>query len=164
MDINLSTLTPPAGSRKKRKRVGRGPGSGHGKTSTRGHKGQYSRSGSKRRPHKEGGQMPLYRRLPKRGFHNLFRVEYQVVNVSGLAAVEQAGQLDVDALLKLRLVRSKAQPIKILGDGAIDKALVVQAHAFTRSAREKITAAGGSCETVPFIPPQVAASAAAGKS
>ncbi len=164
MEINLSTLKPPIGSRKNRKRVGRGPGSGHGKTSTRGHKGQYSRSGSKRRAHKEGGQMPLYRRLPKRGFHNLFRVEYQVVNVAGLAALDQAGQIDVDALLKLRLARSRAKPIKILGEGAIDKPLAVQAHAFTRTAREKITAAGGSCETVPFIPLQVVAGAARSKS
>ncbi|HUU46683.1 MAG TPA: 50S ribosomal protein L15 [Acidobacteriota bacterium] len=150
MDIDLSNLKPPAGSRKKPKRVGRGPGSGHGKTSTRGHKGQYARSGSKRRAHKEGGQMPLHRRLPKRGFFNPFRVEYQVVNVAGLAAAAGAETVDVDAMVRMRLVRSRSKPVKILGDGAIDRSVAVSAHAFTRTAREKIEAAGGTCTIVTF--------------
>jgi large subunit ribosomal protein L15 len=154
MDINLSNLKPPAGSRHKPKRVGRGTGSGHGKTSTRGHKGQYSRSGSTRRAHKEGGQMPLYRRLPKRGFFNPFRVAYQVVNVAALSAGDPTDTIDIAAMMRARLVRSLVKPVKVLGDGAVDRPLVVTAHAFTRSAREKIEAAGGRCEMVPFLVPR----------
>jgi len=162
MSLDLSSLKPPEGSRRKPKRVGRGPGSGLGKTSGRGHKGQYSRSGAKRRPHKEGGQMPLHRRLPKRGFWNPFRVDYQVVNVSGLAA-GSADALDVDAMIKMRLVRSRTKPVKVLGDGAIERAIVVSAHAFTKTAREKIEAAGGRCEVVEFKNPvEVAGQARAG--
>jgi len=148
--MDLSSLKPPAGSTGRRKRVGRGPGSGHGKTSTRGHKGQYSRSGAKRKYSREGGQMPLHRRLPKRGFWNPFRVEYQVVNLTDLAASGVSGQIDIDAMRRLRLVRSKTKPVKVLGDGAIDRALVVLAHAFSRTAEEKIAAAGGRCEKVPL--------------
>ena len=154
MSVDLSNLKPPPGAHRPRKRLGRGPGSGTGKTSARGHKGQYSRSGSKRRAHKEGGQMPLYRRLPKRGFWNPFRVAYQVVNLSGLADVADVSTIDTDLLIKLRLVRSRQKPVKILGDGKLERAVVVKAHAFTKSAREKITAAGGTCEVIEFEAPK----------
>ena len=147
--MDLSDLKPPAGARKPRKRIGRGPGSGHGKTSTRGHKGQYSRSGASWRPGREGGQMPLHRRLPKRGFYSPFRVEYQVVNLDALANITTEA-VDPESLRRLRLVRTKTKPVKILGDGAIERALVVRAHAFSRTAQEKITAAGGRCEKIPF--------------
>ena len=154
--MDLSNLRPPAGSTGRKKRVGRGPGSGHGKTSTRGHKGQFARSGARRRFAREGGQMPLHRRLPKRGFWNPFRVEYQVVNLTALAAANIQGPVDLEALRRLRLVRSKALPVKILGDGAIEKPLVVHAHAFSRVAEEKIVAAGGRCEKIPLRGAEVA--------
>ncbi|MEW5702684.1 MAG: 50S ribosomal protein L15 [Candidatus Zixiibacteriota bacterium] len=144
--MDLSNLRPPAGSTRRRKRVGRGPGSGHGKTSTRGHKGQFSRSGAKRRYAREGGQMPLHRRLPKRGFWNPFRVEYQVVNLSDLAESGLTERIDIDGMRRLRLVRSKTKPVKVLGNGEIGRAVVVQAHAFSQAAEEKIAAAGGRCE------------------
>jgi large subunit ribosomal protein L15 len=150
MTVDLSNLKPPPGAHRGKKRLGRGPGSGTGKTSARGHKGQYSRSGSKHRAHKEGGQMPLYRRLPKRGFWNPFRVEYQVVNLSDLAEIADVSTIDTDLLLKLRLARSRQKPVKILGDGDLTRAVAVIAHAFTKSAREKISAAGGSCEVIEF--------------
>jgi|CXWL01.1.fsa_nt_gi large subunit ribosomal protein L15 len=157
--MDLSTLKPPSGSRHKRKRVGRGPGSGHGKTSTRGHKGYFARSGSKRRFAKEGGQMPLFRRLPKRGFWNPFRVEYQVINLADLEAAGGESQFDPAALRRLRLVRSDAMPVKILGDGEITRAVVVQAHAFSQSAQDKIAAAGGRCEVLSRAATPVGASA-----
>ena len=148
--MDLSSLKPPVGAHRKNKRVGRGSGSGHGKTSTRGHKGQYSRSGSKRRPGREGGQMPLFRRLPKRGFFNPFRVEYEVVNVSAIAAAEVTDRVDISKLLELKLVRAHNRPVKVLGNGAIDRPLHVVAHAFSKSAEEKIAAAGGTCERIAF--------------
>lgn len=147
--MDLSTLTPPAGATKNRKRVGRGIGSGHGKTSTRGHKGYFSRSGARRRPGKEGGQMPLIRRLPKIGFWNPFRVEYQVVN---LAALDKAtgDTFDLVTLKKQGLVRNVGRPVKVLGHGALSRAVTVHANAFSESAKEKIAAAGGRCEIVPL--------------
>ncbi len=148
--MDLSSLKPPEGAHRKPKRVGRGSGSGHGKTSTRGHKGQYSRSGSKRRAGREGGQMPLFRRLPKRGFWNPFRVEYNVVNLTDLSESKAADRVDLKTLIALRLVRSLRKPVKILGDGKIDRPMHVIAHAFSKSAEEKITAAGGTCERVPL--------------
>lgn len=145
----LSTLRPPTGATKKRKRIGRGIGSGHGKTSTRGHKGYFARSGSKRRPAKEGGQMPLIRRLPKVGFWNPFRVEYQVLN---LADLEKAGgaTFDLATLKRQGLVRHAERPVKVLGNGDISRAVTVHANAFSKSAKEKIAAAGGRCEIVPL--------------
>jgi len=148
--MNLSSLKPPAGAHRKNKRVGRGSGSGHGKTSTRGHKGQYARSGSKRRPGREGGQMPLFRRLPKRGFYNPFRVEYEVVNVADIAAAEVTDRVDISKLLALKLVRAHNRPVKVLGNGTIDRPLHIVAHAFSKSAEEKIAAAGGTCERIAF--------------
>lgn len=149
--MDLSTLKPPKGAHRKNKRVGRGVGSGHGKTSTRGHKGQYARSGSKRRYSREGGQMPLHRRLPKRGFSNPFRVEYEVVNLSDLATGGQE-HMDIPLMRKLRLIRSISMPVKVLGNGTLERPMRVAAHAFSKVAEEKITAAGGKCERVPFIP------------
>ncbi len=144
--MNLSTIRKPKGSTEKRKRVGRGMGSGMGKTSTRGHKGQGSRSGSRLMRGFEGGQMPLHRRLPKRGFVNIFREEYSVVNLSDLAGL---GDTNITPeLLRARgLVNGKGR-VKILGDGELNAALTVQAHKFSKSAQEKITKAGGKAEVL----------------
>ena len=141
--MKLHGLSPAPGSTKNRKRVGRGPGSGLGKTAGRGTKGQRSRSGYSRRLGFEGGQMPLIRRVPKRGFTNIFRTEYAVINVSQLAAFD--GDVTPEILLERGLVR-RGRPVKILGDGDLDKALSVTAHRFSRAARQKIEAAGGICE------------------
>jgi large subunit ribosomal protein L15 len=138
----LHDLSPAAGSHRNRKRLGRGPGSGTGKTSGRGQKGQGARAGGNVSPHFEGGQMPLHRRIPKRGFTNINRVEYQVVNVRDLDAFE--GEVTVSSLKGAGLIRHAARPVKILGLGEVGKALSVEAHAFSKSAREKIEAAGGS--------------------
>lgn len=146
--MDLSNLHPAAGSRKARKRVGRGPGSGNGKTAGRGHKGRNSRSGAGRTPGYEGGQMPLQRRLPKRGFHNPFRKEVQVVNLAALATFEADTVVDPAALIGARLARKGKMQIKILGQGKLDKKLTVKAHAFSRSAREAIEAQGGTAEVI----------------
>lgn len=138
----LHDLTPGNGSHRGRKRVGRGPGSGRGKTSTRGEKGQKARSGGSVHPMFEGGQMPLHRRIPKRGFTNINRVEYQVVNVRDLDRFE--GDVSPAALKEAGLVGSLAKPVKILGVGEVAKSLAVSAHAFSGSARSKIEGAGGS--------------------
>ena len=143
--MDLHTLKPAEGSKKKRKRVGRGPGSGLGKTSGRGHKGQRSRSGSRRKAGFEGGQMPLHRRLPKFGFTNIFRKEYQIVNVADLARCE-AGEITPDTLIKVGLIKSARKPIKILGNGNIDKVFTVRVAAFSKTAVEKLQAAGGTAE------------------
>ncbi|MCP4203144.1 MAG: 50S ribosomal protein L15 [bacterium] len=143
--MKLHDLSPAAGSRHSPKRVGRGPGSGKGKTSGRGHNGQKSRSGYSRRRGFEGGQMPLVRRVPKRGFTNIFRREYAVVNLAGLEGFE--GDVTVEALTEKGLVR-KGALIKILGTGDVSKALNIQAHKFSKTARAKIEAAGGKCEVV----------------
>ncbi|MBT8207609.1 MAG: 50S ribosomal protein L15 [Acidimicrobiia bacterium] len=143
--MKLHDLSPAKGSRRARKRVGRGPGSGTGKTAGRGHKGQRSRSGFSRTAGFEGGQMPLIRRVPKRGFTNIFRTEYSVVNVARLAALD--GEVTPEVLVDSGLAR-KGMPIKVLGNGEIDKALTVSAHKFSESARQKIEAAGGRCEVV----------------
>ncbi|MCX6542918.1 MAG: 50S ribosomal protein L15 [Acidobacteria bacterium] len=146
--MDLSNLKPPKGATRKRKRVGRGPGSGQGKTAGRGNKGAQSRSGYHKKRGFEGGQMPLHRRVPKRGFHNLFRVEYAVVNLDDLAARFAAGAVVTpDALHEMRLVTRKL-PIKVLGRGDIGIALTVKAHKFSGKAAEKIAAAGGSIETL----------------
>lgn len=140
--MDLGQLKYAADAKKKRKRVGRGQGSGHGKTACRGSKGQKSRSGAKTRAWFEGGQMPLQRRVPKRGFTNIFRREYQVVNIGELNRIK-GGKVSPDILLKERLIRHKNKPLKILGDGEVKKALEVSAHAFSKSATEKLEAAGG---------------------
>lgn len=138
----LHNLKPSRGSRGKRKRVGRGPGSTLGKTCGRGANGQKSRSGGKVRVGFEGGQMPLQRRLPKRGFTNIFRTEYSVVNIRDLARVPEVDELDPELMLKLRLVR-KGMPVKILGDGEIERAVTVKAHKVSSTAAAKIEKAGG---------------------
>ena len=146
--MDLSNLKPPKGANRNRKRVGRGPGSGLGKTAGRGSKGAQSRAGYKQKRGFEGGQMPLHRRLPKRGFHNPFRVEYAVVNLDDLSARFAAGAVVTpDELRAARLVTTK-QPIKVLARGEIAVALTVKAHKFSGKAAEKIAAAGGSVETL----------------
>ena len=142
--MNLHELSPAEGSKQSKKRVGRGPGSGLGKTAGRGHKGQKSRSGYKSRPGFEGGQMPLVRRLPKRGFTNIFRTEYSVVNVSELAGLGE--DRVTPELLVERGLAHRGRPVKVLGDGELDRALTVTAHKFSKSARAKIEQAGGTCE------------------
>src|SRR5215831_13975012 len=139
--MNLSNIRAPKKASEKRKRVGRGMGSGMGKTSTRGHKGQRSRSGSRMLRGFEGGQMPLHRRLPKRGFTNIFRKDYTVVNLDQLVGLEET-TITPDVLRKAGVIKSK-HPVKILGDGELKSALTVQAHKFSKSAQEKITKAGG---------------------
>ncbi len=140
--MDLGQLKHARGSKKKRKRVGRGPGSGHGKTSCRGHKGQKSRSGSKTRSWFEGGQMPLQRRVPKRGFTNIFRKSYQTVNVGELERLKK-DKVSPEILLKARLIRKRNMELKVLGNGNVTKPLEVTAHAFSKSAKEKLEAAGG---------------------
>lgn len=146
--MKLDDLTPAPGSNKKRKRIGRGPGSGHGKTSGRGHKGQGARSGGNTKPGFEGGQMPLQRRLPKRGFHNIFRIEMAVVNLNDLDAITDVGEITPVTLAEHGLINGKGRQVKILGDGAVTKAITVRAHGFSASAKEKIEAAGGKAELI----------------
>ncbi len=145
----LNNLRPPRGAKHPKKRVGRGPGSGHGKTASRGSKGAQSRSGFRFKRGFEGGQMPLHRRVPKRGFHNPFRVEYALVNLDILAGVFEAGaEITPDVLRERGLVRRTGVPVKVLGRGEIDKRLVVRAHKFSESAVRKIAAAGGTTEVI----------------
>jgi large subunit ribosomal protein L15 len=146
--MKLDDLKPATGATKKRKRVGRGDGSGHGKTACRGHKGQRARAGGGTRPGFEGGQMPLQRRLPKRGFNNPFRVDVAVVNLDQLEIFSSDIEVNPDTLLSQGLVRGKNRRIKILGDGALSKALTVRAHSFSATAKEKIEAAGGKAELI----------------
>jgi large subunit ribosomal protein L15 len=144
--MNLSNIRAPKRASEKRKRVGRGMGSGMGKTSTRGHKGQRSRSGSRMIRGFEGGQMPLHRRMPKRGFTNIFRQEYSIVNLERLASLDET-TITPEVLRKAGVITTK-RPVKILGDGDLSKALTVQAHKFSKSAQEKITKAGGKFEVL----------------
>jgi len=144
--MNLSNIRAPKKSSENRKRVGRGMGSGMGKTSARGHKGQRSRSGSRMMRGFEGGQMPLHRRLPKRGFTNIFRIEYSIVSLEKLAALGET-TINPDVLHKAGVVKGK-NPIKILGDGELKTAVTVHAHKFSKSAQEKITKAGGKFEVL----------------
>lgn len=146
--IGLHTLKPAAGSRHRRKIVGRGEGSGHGGSATRGGKGQTARSGDGKMVGFEGGQMSLLRRIPKRGFTNRSRVESEVVNVERLAAAFEAGAEVTVALMKEKGLVTGSNPVKILGDGEISKALTVKANAFSKSAIEKIQQAGGKTEVV----------------
>ena len=144
--MNLSNIRAPKGASEKRKRVGRGMGSGMGKTSTRGHKGQGSRSGTSMMRGFEGGQMPLHRRLPKRGFTNIFRTEYKVVNLGRLA---ELGETNVTPeVLRKAGIAGKNDLIKVLGDGELTSAITVQAHKFSKSAQEKIAKAGGKAEVI----------------
>lgn len=146
--MNLHELKPGKGAKKRRKRIGRGPGSGHGKTSTKGHKGLLARSGGGKRPGFEGGQMPLIRRVPKFGFANPFRTEYAVVNVKSLEKVTSTETITPQTLVDAGLVKRKTLPIKILGHGELSKPFVVQAHKFSKSAEAKIQAAGGRVEVI----------------
>ncbi|MGH9868814.1 MAG: 50S ribosomal protein L15 [Candidatus Polarisedimenticolia bacterium] len=147
--MTLHNLRPASGATHKRKRIGRGPGSGHGKTAGRGNKGFWSRSGSSQKRGFEGGQMPLHRRVPKRGFTNIFRKEYAEVNVDTLAARFAAGStVGPDELMSSRVVRKALDGIKVLGRGDIPHALTVRAHRFSAEARRKIEAAGGKVETL----------------
>jgi len=140
--MNLSNLRAPKKANRNRKRVGRGMGSGHGKTSTRGHKGQRSRSGSRSMRGFEGGQMPLHRRLPKRGFTNIFRTEYTVLNLSRLAELNET-ELTLDTFVAKGLLDKRNGLLKILGNGELTTAITVHAHKFSKSAQEKIEKAGG---------------------
>jgi large subunit ribosomal protein L15 len=147
--MSRNNLRPPRGAKRPKKRVGRGPGSGHGKTASRGSKGAKSRSGFRFKRGFEGGQMPLHRRVPKRGFHNPFRVEYRVVNLDTLAEAFEPGTSVTPELLRERgLVRDSTGPVPVLGRGEIAKALTVRAHKFSESAAKKIAAAGGAAEVI----------------
>jgi large subunit ribosomal protein L15 len=146
--MELNNLRPSTGSTKKRKRIGRGTGSGHGKTATKGHKGQKARSGGSIKAGFEGGQMPLQRRLPKRGFTPLDRVVYSLVNISQLDIFEPASVINVMSLISKGLVKSDRFAVKILGNGDINKSLKVSANKFSQSAKDKIIAAGGSVEEI----------------
>jgi large subunit ribosomal protein L15 len=147
--MKIHELRPAEGSRRGPKRIGRGPGSGHGKTSTKGHKGQKARSGGTKGPAFEGGQTPLQRRLPKRGFTNSpFRREYAVLNLKDLAALGDADTITPDVLIERRIVRDAKDGIKILGVGSITRPVTVKAHAFSASALDKIKAAGGTAEVI----------------
>jgi large subunit ribosomal protein L15 len=142
----LNRLKAPRGAHRKNKRVGRGEGSGHGKTSCRGHKGQLARSGGGKGPGFEGGQTPLQRRLPKKGFVNPTRVEHQIVNVGALDGFEAGSVVDLAALAGRGLVRAGGGPVKVLGGGDLSKGLTIRADRFSASAREKIEKAGGKAE------------------
>jgi len=146
--MELNNLKPAIGSTKNRKRIGRGIGSGHGKTATKGHKGQKARSGGSIKAGFEGGQMPLQRRLPKRGFTPLTRKDYAVVNLTQLDAFEKGSAVDVAAMIKAGLVKRLRDGVKILATGDLTKALTVKAHKFSTAAKEKILAAGGSIEEI----------------
>lgn len=146
--MELNNLKPKKGSRHAKKRVGRGPGSGHGKTAGRGEKGQKSRSGFSRMLGFEGGQMPLHRRLPKRGFTNIFKKDYAVVNVSDLERFDNGATVDEAALRQAGLVKGQHDGVKVLGDGKLSKKLTVSATKFSASARKQIEAAGGTCQEI----------------
>lgn len=146
--MDLSNLRPPKGAKHSKKRVGRGQGSGQGKTAGRGHKGAKSRSGFKRKRGFEGGQMPLHRRLPKRGFTNVFRTDYAVINLDQLEALFEAGTEVTPDVLHGQGLAQGSQKIKVLGRGEVSKALTVRAHKFSGAAAQKIQAAGGTAETL----------------
>ena len=146
--MKLHELHPAEGSTTAQKRLGRGSGSGLGKTSGKGHKGAKARSGGGKRPGFEGGQMPLYRRVPKRGFNNVFGTEYAEVNVERLEAFEDGATVDAKALLNARIIRKELDGVKILGGGELTKKLTVKAAKFTASAKEKIEAVGGKAEVI----------------
>ena len=146
--MKLFDLAPAKGATKRRKRIGRGPGSGHGKTSTKGHKGLLARSGGGKQPGFEGGQMPLIRRVPKFGFRNPTRIEYAVVNLDALSRLSAGDPVTPQMLVEAGLVKHKTWPVKILGNGELTRPLVIQAHKFSKSAEAKIQAAGGRAEVI----------------
>ena len=146
--MKLHELSPAAGSAKPAWRKGRGAGSGNGKTAGRGHKGQNARSGGGVRPGFEGGQIPLYRRLPKRGFHNKFAKQYTAINVGKLNDFEDGAVINLETLTERGLVRKQLDGVKILGQGELTKKVTVQATVFSAAAKEKIEAAGGKCEVI----------------
>lgn len=146
--MNLGDLRAPEGASKNRKRLGRGSGSGHGKTSGRGHKGQRARSGGRGKTGFEGGQMPLQRRVPKRGFTNIFRKEYAIVNLSDLDRFDKGSTVDVSSLVEAGLVNKLLAGVKLLADGDINKPLTIKVHKFSQAAKEKVEAAGGRIEVV----------------
>ncbi len=154
--MRLETISSSPGSRKARKRVGRGDGSGHGTYSGRGCKGQKSRAGYRMKPGFEGGQLPLIKSLPrKRGFTNIFRIEYSVVNLTRLNVFEPESEVDLEKLITAGIVKSLRRPVKILGEGDIDRPLFVKAHKFSAAARTKIEAAGGTVEEVVNASPAI---------
>lgn len=146
--MKLHELSPAVGSAKKKFRKGRGPGSGNGKTAGKGHKGQNARSGGGVRPGFEGGQLPIYRRLPKRGFNNRFAKEYAIINVGRLDAFDNDAVVSIETLLENGMLNKELDGLKILGNGELTKKLTVKAAIFSASAKEKIEAAGGKCEVV----------------
>jgi large subunit ribosomal protein L15 len=146
--MKLHELSPAEGSAVKAWRVGRGTGSGNGKTAGKGHKGQNARSGGGVRPGFEGGQIPLYRRLPKRGFTNVFAKEYAIVNVCDLNAFEDGAVINAEVLLEKRIIRKALDGVKVLGRGELTKKVTVQAAIFSAGAKEKIESVGGKCEVV----------------
>ncbi len=146
--MKLHQLQPAPGSRKSKKRLGRGPGSGLGKTAGKGHKGMLARSGRANVAGFEGGQMPLARRVPKRGFHNPFRIEFAVVNLKTLSALGEITNVTPQVLYEKRIVRKKSRPIKILGVGELDKPMTIEAHKFSQSALRKIEQAGGQAKVI----------------
>jgi len=145
--MNLSGLRPPAGQKKDRKRIGRGMGSGHGKTSTRGSKGQHAGTGFSQKRGFEGGQMPLHRRLPKRGFTNIFKKQYAIVNLERLEKLD-GDSFTVDRLLELGVIKKPGDGVKILGAGTLTRKITVEAHQFSKSALEKIQKAGGTAQVI----------------
>jgi len=146
--VRIEDLKPYVGSKRKSKRVGRGPGSGHGKTACKGHKGQKSRSGGTKGPGFEGGQMPMQRRLPKRGFKNPFHIEYAIVNLKDLANIGDVDEITPEVLIDRGVIKDLKDGLKILGHGEIKKPLTIKADAFSASAEAKITAAGGKAEVI----------------
>ena len=146
--MKLHELSPAFGSTKESKRIGRGHGSGNGKTAGKGHKGQKARAGHGMRPGFEGGQMPLQRRVPKRGFNNIFAEEWLSINVGALEAFEAGATVDAAALAEKKIIRKTGLPVKVLGNGKLSKNLTVKLNAFSAAATEKITAAGGKAEVI----------------
>lgn len=146
--MKIADLRPSDGSKKKKKRVGHGVGSGHGKTSCKGHKGQKARSGGTKGPGFEGGQMPLQRRLPKRGFKNIFKIEFAVVNLKDINKIEGVDVITPEILIEKGIVKNIKDGVKILGGGELQKPLTIKADAFSASASAKITAAGGKIEVL----------------
>jgi large subunit ribosomal protein L15 len=145
--MNLSSLKPPIGQKKARKRIGRGMGSGHGKTATRGSKGQHAGTGFSQKRGFEGGQMPLHRRLPKRGFTNIFKKQFAIVNLGRLEKLD-GDTFSVDRLLELGLVKKPGEAVKVLGSGQLTRGITVEAHHFSKSALEKIQNAGGTARVI----------------
>lgn len=146
--MKLETLSPAPGSKRDIKRIGRGHGSGNGKTAGKGHKGQKARAGFSQRAGFEGGQMPLQRRIPKRGFNNIFGTTYAAVNVEALNAFENGATVNAEALVEAGIIKKTLDGVKILGNGNLERKLTIQAAAFSKSAQEKIEAAGGKAEVI----------------